>query len=126
MGAHRATSEKANMVHDVELLLYEVLDAAIALTGAQKGNVQLFDRGRLRIAAQRGFSAPFLKFFGEVEVGHAACGEATRRRAQVVVEDVASHPIFMGTRALEEVLAAGVRAVQSTPILDSSGALLGV
>lgn len=107
-------------------LLWAVLDAAIALTGAQMGNVQLLDRGKLKIVAQRGFRAPFLKFFADVEHGQAACGEAMQRRAQVVVEDVTSHPIFMGTRALEEVLAAGVRAVQSTPIVDSKEALLGM
>jgi len=107
-------------------LLYELLNAAIALTEAQMGNVQLLDRGRLTIVAYKGFSRPFLEFFDSVESGHAACGEAMRHRAQVVVEDVTSHPIFMGTRALEEVLAAGVRAVQSTPIVSSKGALLGM
>jgi len=120
----------ANMEQFVEpnisSLLDEVLDAAIALTGAQMGNIQLLDRGKLKIVTHRGFSAQFLKFFAEVEKGHAACGEASRRRAQIVVEDVTWHPIFMGTQALEEVLAAGVRAVQSTPIIESNGGLIGV
>ena len=106
--------------------LYDTLDAAIAISGAQMGNVQLLDGHRLKIIAQRGFNGPFLKFFAEVENGQAACGEAQRRRTQVAIEDVTSHPIFMGTRALEEVLAADVRAVVSTPMVDSAGALRGM
>jgi len=107
-------------------LLYDVLDAALEITGAQMGNVQLLDRGALKIVAQRGFHAPFLEFFAEMRDGPAACGEAMRRGERVVVEDITSSPIFEGTRALEVLVEAGVRAVQSTPVVDRSGALIGL
>jgi len=41
-----------------------------------------------------------------------------QRGERVVVEDVTTSPVFAGTAALDVVLAAGVRAVQSTPLLD--------
>ena len=107
-------------------LLYDVLDAALEITGAQMGNVQLLDRGTLKIVAQRGFRAPFLEFFAEVDNGSASCGEAMRRGDRVVVEDVISSPIFANTRALEVLLEAGARAVQSTPIVNHSGTLVGI
>jgi len=44
----------------------------------------------------------------------------------VVVEDVAQSPIFAGTPALQILLNAGVRAVQSTPIVDRAGATIGM
>jgi hypothetical protein len=49
--------------------LHEILDAAITITKADKGNIRLIEptTGALKIVAQRGFDAPFLKFF-EVDV----------------------------------------------------------
>src|SRR5262249_50172836 len=47
---------------DAAALLLEIVDAAIAVTGADMGNIQLFDRdsGALKIVANRGFGRPFL------------------------------------------------------------------
>jgi GAF domain-containing protein len=105
------------------------LDAAIELAGADMGNVQLLDEtgGGLRIAAQRGFGEPFLRFFEVVrdEAG-SVCGRAMARTAPVMVRDVARDPELAGTQALRILLAAGVRTVHSTPLLDREGALLGM
>src|SRR5262249_53077955 len=48
--------------------LEQMLNAAIELMGADKGNIQLFDdeRGVLTIAAHRGFDRDFLECFKEV------------------------------------------------------------
>jgi hypothetical protein len=40
---------------DFPLLLHYILDAAIGITGADMGNIQLLDGNRLRITAQRGY-----------------------------------------------------------------------
>jgi signal transduction histidine kinase len=48
------------------------------------------------------------------------------RGQRVVVEDVAASLIFKGTPALDVMLAAGARAVQSTPLVSSAGHLLGM
>lgn len=53
------------------------------------------------------------------------CGTAFKTRAQIIVEDVAESPI-LGTPALEVVLDAGVRAVLSTPLVGSTGSILGI
>lgn len=108
-------------------LLNDVLDAALEITGADMGTLQLLEDGVLRIVAQKGFNAVFLNFFEGVQGGdQAACGEAMRRGERVIVEDVTDSPIFQGSKALETVLTAGVRAVQSTPIVARSGALIGM
>jgi len=103
--------------------LTEVLDAAISLTRAAMGNIQLLNpaTGTLRIAVQRGFRQPFLDFFACVDDGQAACGTALQRAERIVVEEVAESAIFAGTPALDVLLDAGARAVQSTPIFDGSG-----
>ena len=111
---------------DFSLLLHEILDAAIEITGAQMGNIQLFEGDLLRINAQRGFDAPFLNFFDEVHSEQAACGTALQRNERVIVDDVAKSPLFVGTPALEVMLTAGAQAVQSTPLVSRSGRVLGM
>jgi PAS domain S-box-containing protein len=113
---------------DVATLLLGIVDAAIAVTGADMGNMQLLDResGALKIAAHRGFGAPFLEFFDAVHDGQASCGTALQSGKRVIIEDVAASPIFAGTPALEVMLAAGARAVQSTPLVSRSGHLVGM
>lgn len=109
--------------------LTEILDTAIAITGAARGNVQLLERreGVLRIAAQRGFEEPFLTFFARVDAEHrTACGAAMNTRAPVVVEDVTLSPIFAGHSSLQVLLDAGVRSVVSTPLMNAAGELIGV
>jgi hypothetical protein len=106
-----------------------VVDLALRLTDASKGNLQLFDptSGVLHIAAQSGFKRKFLQHFECVRAGEAAaCGEALQTRSRVIVEDVTRSPVFHGTPALDVLLDAGVKAVQSTPLVSRSGAFLGM
>jgi two-component sensor histidine kinase len=114
--------------HRFDECLEAILDAAIFITRADKGNIQLFDAGAnaLVIKAQRGFSQPFLDFFRHVHAGSAACGAALGSAERLVVEDVAHSTLLAGTAALEVLSAAGVRAVQSTPLVSSTGRVLGV
>jgi PAS domain S-box-containing protein len=105
-----------------------VVDAAIAIAGADKGNLQLLDptTGALTIAAQRGFEDPFLNFFAAVRDDASACAAAMRAGERVVVEDVRESEIFAGQPSKGVLLEAGVRAVTSTPLMASTGNLLGM
>jgi PAS domain S-box-containing protein len=113
---------------DLPSLLERFLDAAIRITGADRGNLQLLDEsGGLTITAQRGFDQPFLDYFNRVHTREsAACSSALSRRERVIVEDVASSALFAGAPAREVLLEAGVRAVQSTPLLSRTGRVLGM
>jgi PAS domain S-box-containing protein len=108
--------------------LIDIVDAAIALTDADLGNIQLLDEatGTLRIVASRGFGRAFLEHFDSARNEQAACGWAMHRGERVVVEDVTVSPIFAGTDTLPVLLDAGVRAVQSTPLTGRSGRLVGM
>lgn len=108
--------------------LNEILDAAIFITGADKGKIQLYQSqtGGLTLATQRGFERSFLEFFSDVHDGSAsACGSALSRRQQIVVEDVTLSELFSG-KSLDLVLAADVRAVQFTPLVSSTRNVLGM
>ncbi|MFN8654670.1 MAG: ATP-binding protein, partial [Gemmatimonadales bacterium] len=109
--------------------LEQILDAAMRLTGADKGNIQRFDdrTGMIRLVAQRGFDPAFCEFFAEVAGSDpSACGAAMRNGLRTVVDDVRTSPVFAGSAAREVVLAAGVRAVQSTPLISSTGDVIGM
>ncbi len=113
---------------DLKPVLTAVVDAAIAICGADFGNVQLLDAdsGELRIVAQRGFPKWWIEFWNTTPKGHGGCGTALEQGRRVIVEDVEQSPIFAGTRALRMQLKAGVRAVQSTPLVSRSGKVLGM
>jgi len=114
--------------YDLQGSLNAVLDAAIFLTQADKGSIQLLDDslGGLRLVAQQGFESLFLDLFAVVTKQATSCKAAMESRERVVVEDMLESKIFAGTAELQVLLDAGVRAVQSTPFLSSSGKLLGM
>ena len=108
--------------------LDQVVQTAIVITQADRGNIQLVDSksGILEIAAQRGFEGPFLKFFAAVRSEEAlVCAAAVRSAQRVIVEDVTQSDIFAAQPSLRVLLDAGVRALQSTPIITGTGDLLG-
>ena len=113
---------------DINANLKAVLTVAIAVTRADKGNVQLFDPtpGTLTIAAQVGFERPFLKFFEHVRDDASACSTAMRTGQRAEVEDVTTSEIFAGHPGKDVLLDAGVRAVVSTPLIDSNNKLLRI
>jgi len=107
-------------------LVEGALEASIGAAGADRGMLQLRAPEGLLIVAQRGFDKPFLDFFASVDGDDCACGSAVKQGQRVVVPDVASHPLFAGKPAQPVLARAGVRAVQSTPLQDESGEVLGV
>lgn len=114
-------------VDEFPLLLGEIISAVIEITGADMGNIQLLEEGQLRIAAHRGFDAPFLNYFERIREGAAtACGAAFETRQRVIVEDVANSTMFSDGPTLGILLDAGVRSVQSTPLITRGGDLIGM
>jgi GAF domain-containing protein len=80
--------------------------------------------GSLLPVTQAGFGPEFLGYFAVVEDVHSICGRAARQGAQTAVADVRADPGFMPHR--EIAAATGFRAVQSTPLVDYAGHLIGM
>lgn len=106
----------------------EFLASVIDATAADFGNVQLFDSTNhvLRIVAQQGFESEFLNYFDTVcGKNDCACSVAMNERSRIVVTDVATDPLFSDdSRGV--LLRAKVRSLQSTPLIDSLGKLVGI
>jgi len=116
-------------LHDaarLDPLLPKVLDGALSLTRADFGNIQLLDpvTGSLWLVTQSGFSAEFLDYFAMVDDGSSACARAAQAGAQAVIADVNTDEGFASHR--EIAAASGFRAVQSTPLTDYAGRLIGM
>jgi PAS domain S-box-containing protein len=120
-------SSRLWQAHELHAGLNEILGVALELLGADKGNVQLFDAARkvLVIAAHRGFEQPFLDFFKEVSAEFdTSCGRALRAGRRTFVDDLEADEGFAPFRAI--IAAAGVRAVQSTPLVGRDGMPVGM
>lgn len=113
---------------DLKPVLSSVLETAIAITGADFGNIQLLspETGKLKIVAHQGFPSWWLEFWDRDAKGSGACGKALQNGERLIVEDVEQCSIFARTRALKIQRRAGVRAMQCTPLVSRSGKALGV
>jgi PAS domain S-box-containing protein len=111
---------------DLGIILCEIVDTAIEVTGADFGSIQFIDpvSSALRIAAHRGFPQWWVDFWNNAPEGQGSCPVSLQRRERVIVENVEESPIFSGA-VLEMLLKADVRGVQSTPLVSRSGKLLG-
>jgi PAS domain S-box-containing protein len=107
--------------------LEAILDAAIDLTRADRGTIQLLEpSGALVIRTQRGFDEEFLTFFAEVRDEMSVCGAAARTGEPVVIEDVTRDDRFSETAALGVMRRAGCLALQLMPLINSAGETVGM
>jgi PAS domain S-box-containing protein len=111
----------------VEEVLLAILDMAIDVTKADFGIIQLLDSKTmtLHIAAQRGFPQWWIDYWETVPEGRLTGGTTLQQGSRVIVEDVESSPIF-SPADLDMLRKAGVRAVQSTPLVSVSGQWIGM
>ncbi|HEY2163539.1 MAG TPA: GAF domain-containing protein, partial [Gemmatimonadaceae bacterium] len=110
-------------------LHHRMLDAAVRLTGSDFASLQLLDRDRdeLRLVAHRGFPADAAAFWDRVGVeSGTTCGKALERRQRVVVPDVEEAPFIRGTIDLRVFRDAGIRAIQTTPLVARDRRLVGM
>lgn len=107
-------------------VLEEGLEDALSLLHADRGNVQIVDpfTGSLVLVLQTGFSDEFLEYFAVVDDNGSACGRTAAQHAQTVICDVNTDPGFAPHR--EIAAASNFRSVQSTPLVEQSGQVVGV
>jgi len=113
---------------DFTRALRKVLEAAVALLKADRGNVLLFEEAKnlLRNAISVGFPQDFMDRFPTIQPdAPTACARAFRGRERVVVEDIHRDPDFskLGGAVCESF---GFSAVQATPLRGRNGRMLGI
>jgi len=126
MARMQQLSTRLVQAEDISQLLDEITAAGAEITGADMGNIQLLEDDTLKIVSQRGFDTPFLDYFNSAGRELVVAAEILKRGERVIVEDLVESPLFRGKQALDVMLAAGVHALQSTPLISRSGHLLGM
>ncbi|MFH5802125.1 GAF domain-containing protein [Haladaptatus sp. CMAA 1911] len=110
--------------------LYEsVLEASMDLVDAEFGTIQRLDSQahELDMFVHRGFSGEMIAHWDRVDVEtSSSCGRALQTEERVVVPDVQSCEFIEDGEDLEAFDRAGIRSVQTTPLVSRSGELLGM
>jgi len=109
----------------LRVVLGLALEGALELTAADFGDIRIFDAAdSLRVVAQAGFEPDQVSRLATVRDEHAPFWRAATRGAQTTVEDALA---AADSALLHQVAAAaGFRAVQSTPLIDHEGSVVGV
>jgi PAS domain S-box-containing protein len=116
----------------VDALYEQILDATQAILHSDFASIQIFypergTNGELRLQGHRGFSEQAAKRWEWISPAiPTCCGEALRAGRRVAVPDVKRCDFMAGSEDLEVYLGAGIHAVQTTPLVSRSGALLGM
>jgi PAS domain S-box-containing protein len=117
---------------DIQALYERILDTAIAIMRADCASIQMLDRsrehaGELRLLGHRGFSADAARFWEWVpRTSRCASGAALCSGERVIVPDVAAAGLMAGSDDREMYIKTRIRAVQATPLLSRSGAVIGM
>ncbi len=117
---------------NVEVLYERILDAAVAIMRSQYASMQMLypergSGGEVRLLAHRGFDAQAAKFCERVRADSASTsGLALRTGKRVVVTNVEECEFMGDTSEQAACLQAGIRAVQTTPLVSRSGRNLGM
>lgn len=117
---------------DIDALYEKIVDAAIAVMRSDFASMQVLCSGRddeheLKLLAFRGLSPEAAKLWERVRADSgSACGAALRTGERVVVPDVNECDFMAGTEDLAMYRQTGIRAVQSTPLLSRTGAMVGM
>ncbi|MEU1407547.1 GAF domain-containing protein [Streptomyces sp. NPDC005728] len=111
---------------ELSAVLPRIAEGAMTLIGAEFGNIQFLNPldDSLVLVTQSGFDEEFLDHFAVVHDNRSVCGRAAWQGAQAVTPDVREDPAFTPHQKIFR--AAGVRSVQSTPLVDRAGRLVGM
>ncbi|PSR18621.1 hypothetical protein C8255_06535 [filamentous cyanobacterium CCP3] len=114
---------------DLKTALDEILAVACEFTHTDRGCVQLVsdDGTRLEMFAWRGYAddSPFINHF-RYEGLKEGCDRARVSCQRLIIEETIGYPGLDGTEAGAAADAEGIRATQSTPIVNRSGETIGI
>jgi two-component system CheB/CheR fusion protein len=114
---------------DIHGLYQQILAAGIAIMQSDMASLQAVDEEKdaLRLLASIGFDPDFDGIFELNRPDTKTSWSLARRTGhRVVMADIEKCYLSAGTPTLEDLRKAGIRAVQSTPLVSRSGRVIGV
>ena len=122
-------SERLIPAGDEVTLFQHVIETAREIMRADFATMQTYEpeRDALRLLAQRGFEpAAAAAWLWVKPTGLSTCGMSLKTRRRVTIPDIESSAELAGSAELELIRAAGIRAMQSTPLRSRNGQLVGM
>jgi PAS domain S-box-containing protein len=113
---------------DVRALYGELIEAAIDISEADRGTMQIFDRdaGELVLLESKAMPAEIGDAYARVRRDNrTSCGRALDLGERVMV-DYAADGSVAGSEDAEAHMEVGIRAAQSTPLVARSGRMVGM
>ena len=117
---------------NADALYQKIVDAAVAIMRSDMASMQMLSskrghEGELQLLGQSGFAPEAAAFWKWVRPGSGtSCGQALRRLQRVIAADIEECDFMAGTEDLKQYREAGIRAIQSTPLLSRGGRPLGM
>jgi PAS domain S-box-containing protein len=117
---------------DVETLYGKLVEAAVSIMRSDFASMQQYyphlgARGELKLLGHHGFTPEAAGFWAWVRADSACtCGVAISRRERVIAADIEHTDFMAGTVDQEQLLKAGMRAAQTTPLFSRNGELVGM
>lgn len=118
-----------------EALYGKIVDAAVSITGAQFGTMQLLcaeghasgHGGKLQLLCSHGLSPEAIDFWQWVSpTAHSSCTQALKLGRRAIIPDFEEWADIAGTEDLSAFRSSGIRSAQTTPLRSRSGLLLGM
>jgi PAS domain S-box-containing protein len=115
---------------DFEALVGEILLAAITVTHADMGAIQLVEGEAgetLRLLDSKGYSLETIHGIDQLSpADHPEYINSLRRGGRIVTANLHDSPIFSGSQFARLLKQAGANSLQSTPLISRSGRFLGI
>jgi two-component system, chemotaxis family, CheB/CheR fusion protein len=120
----------ATLAADIDLpsALKAILETAVTFAHTDRGTVQLLKRGNLEIVAHCGYDpgdGGYIEHFRHVAFNEGY-DEAKKEGKRLIIEDTRTFPGLVGTKDGAVVLADGIFAAQSTPLITRKGEMVGI
>ena len=111
---------------ELQPILDETLRTAIAISGADKGLLLIYDRDEEHLVAGSswGFTEEGVAKLEQLPPDARAAGVCFRQHRRVIVEDIETDSLFEPCRSAAQ--SAGFRAVHCTPVATRQGEMIGV
>jgi two-component sensor histidine kinase/integral membrane sensor domain MASE1 len=119
---HQVSNHLMQEGAQIEKSLDKVIEAAVAISETKRGYIQFLNpaTGTLMVAAQRGLNESFLKLFQQIR--ETSDVDSAHR---MIVEDLRTDG-KLSSQISRVFIYAGVRAITTTPLLSSTGNVLGI
>src|SRR5690349_10699632 len=113
----------------LDSLYQRILDAAVELMSSDMASMQELhpERNELRLLAWRGFHPQSARFWEWVQCDSGStCAAALSAGGRIIVSNIETSGLIVGSPDADEYRRSGIRACQSTPLVSRSGRLLGM